>query len=226
MIHILTASHIENEKRLDQLLYMIESFSYYNIQIIHHISFSTDIEFSIKKLYTFTSKNQEIFVYPQESNIPQFEHFYSILKNYPFKYHDLIMFFNDDCILLELPKEILSKKHLIGYQYSHNRLEYNSKRVGTILNELKKYEFIWEKNIDLSGCTITHKYIEKFFYTKVIPIMKELNTQSDDISNKLNVILFNLLDVQLVEYLNTLGPVKPISPFVYCMIPATKSITS
>lgn len=232
-INILTAMHIEDNLRILFFKYMVESIhrsinilkevSKLNIQIVHYVSYYNPHNYIFNKINS--NENYNIIFNEKTTKHTQFDHFQSIFDTYLFNDNDIIMFFDDDDLMLTFPKEIFFLhldvyECIMGYQYipiqyydkDEQMVQYGN--IDQILKILPQYvDNLWNKRLEFSGYISKYIHINKYFKFR-----KSKNYESISGASSVNLLIKYLVqteDLNLMQILNNLNSINPLSPFIF-----------
>lgn len=242
-IHVITAMHVDDERRIIFCEYMIESLIAMlapNLHVTHHISYYSDNPDHMEQIAElpdhFVDMNYHIKLYPRSSKHRQFEHIYSVLKEYKFYPDDTIMFFDDDDLMIAFPMDIYKLFYdtidtLVGYQYVPNDSALPGDRrsaqyikdqieqgdLNFILSELPYQEHIWTKKVDFSGYTSKYNIIRSFLDQDLPKVLYDAYNPTilPGCTVSLGMVTLNTYDISMTTHLNTLRVIKPNEPFVF-----------
>ena len=198
MIYSLTASHYDSEGKYILLKHMIESLLLNGIDYCYiSISFNDYEHYNKNKIKTYIH-----FV-----KLYQFEHIEYIQKKIisSTKDNDIIVFCDDDDLLLSLPK-LNTYDAIIGYQYYPNTYEnienkydkfYNYSQIQTLIDSNKISE--WKKFYDFSGTMCVYEILKNFF------VNNKFNYKCNTISE---IFKIQLIDCKFIDYLQKYN-IKP-----------------
>lgn len=227
MLYSWTASHIDTKYKPILLKQMIESLLINKIKnIIISISFDEKYELNeinyMKKHINIMNDNlsntyeeSEIYIEYQNTPLTQFEHLQYIYNNYNFNDDDIILFMDDDDILLELPKDYDKYDGVMGYQYSPiDTCEFDetyTKDINEIINCKDIFEEQWNKVEDFSGYMSRYNFLHHYF----IITRNEMYEEANNIGQKYINSLKAMEDIKFMKYLDNFIDYKYDKPFVF-----------
>lgn len=172
-LNIWTASNLSTDscEHIKKLIESIKIASYNKCNITHYFGIShTDSEL-FKKINNYLNSeiqsNYNIIIYSSCTKQTQFENLYNIYLNTVLQPDDIIMFMDDDDLLLNIPSEIFCNSIIKGQQYIPNHEQvyitekYDIHQVKTFVenNHLNS-------GIDFSGYTARYIFINDYFQNR------------------------------------------------------------
>lgn len=226
-----TASHVEGKARLGTLSMMIESLVANKVNVMQ-MSISTvpdmlELTKEFMDMLQSCYTNLSVTIHPKK--MCQFDHLEYLYKNFDGAGDDMILFMDDDDLLLRNPHWPLAG-HPLGVWQDHtviSSLQYiptdgdgsvvNSSttcnmNITNILELEDKMSHIWSHESDFSGYMARFSIVKQYFLRRSI---KESFPESS-FTKMLGNILENFEDTKFMNFLDEQpGAYSPIRPFVF-----------
>ncbi len=246
-LHVLTASHIECRERVTFLLLLAKSLvrAFPDIDIMHHISFSSagklsgdlaamEIQGSLSRLCA-EAPHYKTKIYRHYEKMTQARHLLYITESHPFPDEDIVMFCDDDDLLLSRPEGfdllLLGQTDAIsGFHYvplmGEEQLQmedevFRSAGVTDILDAMAGNPSVekWMREIDFTGYVCRYRCA----FPALVEARKSINTiearagspRLDEMLKKLSAALESLVDTKIMNAIDICNPHRPLTPFVF-----------
>jgi len=156
MLYVITASHITSPKRFDYLCMCINSVKVVAPNAIHLISTYATCDIWEKKGNNIDGVEVTI----QNHVMTQFEHIRYLLCNNNFQLEDMIMFLDDDDLLLDIPEEISKGLPISSLQWlplRHEDIDGSKEYYLADFRDNQHNLSQWDQVCDFSGYCLSYK---------------------------------------------------------------------